>query len=159
MQVNDVCFRANKKLSVLRHMKMLKRNTLDMLYKITVRSVIDYALPLYANNLKIIELARLDKIQYRAAKIVTGAMHFTNREKLNIELGWESFQTRINFLGLSLFQKIHLYETRPLIRRCTSQLDYEKKYLTRSKTGYLPYPNYGQKFRNSFFSIYNKSME
>ena len=151
VQVNDVCFRANKKLSVLRHMKMLKRNTLDMLYKITVRSVIDYALPLYANNLKITELARLDKIQYRAAKIVTGAMHFTNREKLNIELGWESFQTRINFLGLSLFQKIHLYETRPLIRRCTSQLDYEKKYLTRSKTGYLPYPNYGQKFRNSFF--------
>ena len=64
---------------------MLKRNTLDILYKITVRSVIDYALPLYANNLKITELARLDKIQYRAAKIVTGAMHFTNREKLNTE--------------------------------------------------------------------------
>ena len=78
-------------------------------------------------------------------------MHFTNREKLNTELGWENIQTRINFLGLSLFQKIHLYETRPLIRCCTSKLDYEKKYLTRSKTGYLPYPQYGQKFKNSFF--------
>ena len=32
---------------------MLKRNTLDMLYKITVRSVIDYALPIYANNLNL----------------------------------------------------------------------------------------------------------
>ena len=105
VQINDVCFRANKKLSVLRHVKMLKRNTLDMLYKITVRSVIDYALPVYAHNLKLTELARLDRIQYRAAKLVTGALHFTNKEKLNSELGWENFQTRINFLGLSLFQK------------------------------------------------------
>ena len=42
VQINDVCFRANRKLSVLRHVKMLKRNTLDLLYKLTVRSVIDY---------------------------------------------------------------------------------------------------------------------
>ena len=81
MQINDVCLRANKKLSVLRHIKLLKRSTLDLLYKITVRSVIDYALPVYANNLKLSELARLDRIQYRAAKLVTGALHFTNKEK------------------------------------------------------------------------------
>lgn len=90
MQINDVCLRANKKLSVLRHIKLLKRNTLDLLYKITVRSVIDYALPVFATNLKLSDLARLDRIQYRAAK---------------------------------------------------------KKYLTRSKTGYSPYPNYGHKFK------------
>ena len=150
-QINEICIRANKKLSVLRHVRMLKRNTLDLLYKITVRSVIDYALPVYANNLKLTDLARLDRLQYRAAKLVTGALHFTNREKLNTELGWESFHTRIKFLGLSLFQKIHLFETRPLIRTCKTGLDYEKKYLTRSKGGYLPYPNYGLKFQNSFF--------
>ena len=118
---------------------MLKRNTLDLLYKITVRSVIDYALPVYANNLKLTELARLDRIQYRAAKLVSGALHFTNREKLNTEL------------GLSLFQKLHIFETRPLIRTCKTGFDYGKKYLTRSKGGYLPYPNYGQKFQKSFF--------
>ena len=43
-QINDVCLKANRKLSVLRHIKMLKRKTLDILYKLTVRSVIDYAL-------------------------------------------------------------------------------------------------------------------
>ena len=78
-QINDICLRANKKLSVLRHVKMLKRNTLDLLYKITVRSVIDYALPVYSNNLKLTELARLDRIQYKAAKLVTGTLHLTNR--------------------------------------------------------------------------------
>ena len=76
-------------------------------------------------------------MQYRAAKLVTGALHFSSREKLNIELGWESIQQRIEFLGLSLFQKIHLYETRPLIRKCMTNLDTEKKYYMRSK-GAIP---------------------
>ena len=146
--------------SVLKSIRYLKRNTLDMLYKITVRSVIDYALPIYANNLKLTDLARLDRLQYKAGKLVCGALHYTNREKLNNELGWENFQTRINFLGLSLFQKIHRHETRPLIRNCMSSIDYEKKYLTRSNVGYTPYPYSGVKFKNSFFpfmtNLWNK---
>ena len=32
-----------------------------------------------------------------------------------------------------------------------SEIDYAKKYLTRSKGGYSPYPNYGVKYGNSFF--------
>ena len=127
-----------------------------MLYKLTVRSVIDYALPVYANNLKLTEIARLDRLQYKAGKLVCGAFHYTSRDKLNNELGWENFQTRIKFLGLSLFQKIHLHETRPLVRKCMSKLDYDKKYHTRSKGGYSPYPNYGAKFSNSFFPYMTK---
>ena len=150
-QVNDVCQRANRKLSVLRSVKFLKRNTLDLLYKITVRSIIDYALPIYANNLKLTDLARFDRLQYRAGKIVTGALHLTNRDKLNAELGWENFQSRIKFLGLSLFQKMHKHETRPLVRNCMSKLDYTKKYMTRSRGGYAPFPRYGVKYKNSFF--------
>ena len=41
-QINSVCMKANQKLSVLRSIKLLNRKTLDLLYKITVRSVIDY---------------------------------------------------------------------------------------------------------------------
>ena len=140
VQINDVCLRANRKLSVLRNVKCLKRNTLDLLYKITVRSLIDYALPIYANNLKLSDLARLDSLRYRAGKLVSGALHYTSREKLNKELGWENFHTTIKFLGLSLFQKIHLHQTRPLIRKCMSQVDSTKKYNTRSKVGYSSYP-------------------
>ena len=151
MQINDVSLRANRKLSVLRSVKFLKRNTLDLLYKITVRSLIDYALPIYSNNLKLTDLARLDRLQYKAGKLVCGALHYTNRNKLNEELGWENFHTRIKFLGLSLFQKIHRHETRPLIRNCMSSMDSEKKYPTRSKLGYSPYPYMGEKFKNSFF--------
>ena len=154
-QINDVCLKANRKLSVLRSVKMLKRGTLDLLYKITVRSVIDYALPVYGNTLKQTDLARLDQLQYRAAKLVTGALHYTSREKLNEELGWENFKTRINFLGLCFFHKIHLHETRPLIRSCLTPFDMEKR-VTRSKGGYTPYPNYGSKFLNSYFPYISK---
>ena len=135
---------------------MLNRKTLDLLYKITVRSVIDYRLPIYANTLKLTEIARLERIQYRAAKLCTGALHFTSQDKLNTELGWETIKKRIEFLGLSLFHKIHLNETRPLIRNCLTKLDSEKKFVTRSKGGYLPYPNYGNKFINSFFPFISK---
>ena len=121
-----------------------------------MRSAVDYALPFYGNNLKKTDLSRLDSLQYRAAKLVTGALHHTSKEKLNCELGWESIKKRIDFLGLCLFQKIHLHETRPLIRSCLTKLDREKRQMTRSKGGYLPFPNYGTKFQNSFFPYISK---
>ena len=52
VQINDVCLKANRKLSVLRSVKLLSRQTLDILYKLTVRSVIDYALPVYYKTLR-----------------------------------------------------------------------------------------------------------
>ena len=151
-----MCLRPNRKLAILRRVKMLKRKTLDLLYKITVRSVIDYSLPLYGNSLKQTDLARLERVQYGAAKLVTGALHHTSREKLNNELGWENIKTRIDFLGLSIFHKIHLKETRPLVRSCLTKLDFEKKHFTRSKGGYSPYPNYGVKYLSTFFPYISK---
>ena len=116
-----------------------------------VRSVIDYALPVYLKTLKQTEIARLENVQYRAAKIVTGAYHYTSRNKLNIELGWESIEKRSDILSLNMFQKIHLNETRPLIKNCMPKLDINREHSLRSKGGYVPFKNYGSKFKNSFF--------
>ena len=118
VQINEVCLKANRKLSVLRSVKLLSRQTLDILYKLTVRSVIDYALPVYYKTLKQTEMSRLDNLQYRAAKIVSGALHYTSKDKLNDELGWETITERGNLLSLNIFHKIHLHETRPLVREC-----------------------------------------
>ena len=114
--MHNVCLKANRKLAILISAKMLKRNTLDLLYKLTVRSCIDYALPVYYHSLKITEKAKLAKIQYTAGKIVSGALHLTGKETLNAELAWESIQVHADFLGLSIFHKIAKNETRPLIR-------------------------------------------
>ena len=122
-QVNEVCLKANRKLSALRSVKLFNRQTLDLLYKLTVRSVLDYALPVYCKCLKITDMARLDNLQYKAGKLITGAFHFTSKEKLTLELGWETILQRGNFLSLNIYQKINLHETRPLIRRCMPKLD------------------------------------
>ena len=150
-QVFEVCLKANRKISVLRSVKLLSRQTLDILYKLTVRSIIDYALPVYCNNLRKNELARLDNVQYRAAKLVTGACKFTSRDKLNSELGWETISKRCEILSLTLFHKIHKQETRPLIRKCMPEPDIGNKFPTRSKGGYVPFKKINQKFDNSFF--------
>ena len=105
VQIHEICLRATRKLSVLRGIKFLNRRTLNLLYKVIVRSLIDYALPIYANTLKVTEIARLERIQYKAGKIVSGALHFTNKEKLNSELGRESIKKRIDFLGLCFFSQ------------------------------------------------------
>ena len=118
MQCHHVCLKAYRKLAVLRSVKLLKRHTLDVLYKITVRSVLDYSLPVYFNSLTAKQKAKLEKIQYTAAKIVSGALHNTSRVSLNEELAWESIDTRAQFLGLTIFHKIVKNETRPLIREC-----------------------------------------
>ena len=51
------------KLSVLRQVKQLQRNTLDILYKTTIRSVIDYGLFVYYQSLAQADKNRIDKIQ------------------------------------------------------------------------------------------------
>ena len=61
-QINDICIKANRKLSVLRSIKQLSMKTLDLLYKLTVRSLIDNSLPIFANNLKLTEIKRLENL-------------------------------------------------------------------------------------------------
>ena len=146
--------RANRKLAVLRSVKMLKRQTLDVLYKLQVRSLLDYSLPVFYNSLSAKQKLRLDKIQYTAAKIVSGALHLTSKERLYNELGWETIPSRAEFLGLSLFHKVVKNETRPLIRECLPPrlINYE----TLRSGGLMNFPYKGLQFANSFFPWFTK---
>ena len=154
LHINETCSKAHKKLAVLRSVRLLHRNTLDILYKLTVRSIIDYGLTVFGSTLKQSDLDRLERLQYSAGKICTGALHLTSKEKLNLEMGWESIKTRIDFLGLSLFHKIHVGETRPLIK--TYMTDYIVKPNSKLNATYKLHPNYGVKFSNSFFPYFTK---
>lgn len=155
LQVHEICLKASRKLYVLRSIKFLDRQTLDMLYKLTVRSVLDYGLPLYGNNLRVTELKRFENIQYRAAKVVTGALHLTSKESLDKELGWESIKTRCDFLGLSIFHKIHSRGTRPLIRTCLPSPCLNERYPNRHTGGYQNYVYKGMSFAKSFFPYFS----
>ena len=117
-QIHETCLKAYRKVAILRSVEYLKMSTLDILYKVCVRSTIEYGLVIYWHTLKQTEVARLTQIQYRAARICTGALMFTNQSRLEADLSWESLADRSKFLGLSIFHKIHLNLTRPLIKTC-----------------------------------------
>ena len=92
--VQDICLKANRKLSVLRRVNFLQRSTLNTLYKQTVRSVNDYCLPVYCNSLKQTEIGQLNILQYKAAKVVHDTLHLSSADKLNKDLGWETLTDR-----------------------------------------------------------------
>ena len=98
------------------------------------------------------EAARLNQIQYRASKLVTGALHFTSQTRLEADLSWETIADRTKLLGICIFHKIHLLQTRPLIRRCLPELN---NNITRQAGTYKPIKYYGLKYKNSFFPIFS----
>ena len=80
----------------------------------------------------------------------------TSIEKLNLELGWETIQLRAKMLGLNIFHKIHLNETRPLISKCMPKLDTQRPNILRSNGGYLPFDNNSNSLEKSFFPNISK---
>ena len=68
-------------------------------------------------------------------------MHFTNKDKINSELGSETIMEH--------------GKIRPLIQNCMIKLDFEKKIVTRSRRGYIPHTNYGKQFKMYFFLYFS----
>ena len=63
IHLNKVIQHANLKLSILIRVKDLCRQTLDMLYKMHVRSILDYALPVYGPALDQNQIGRLPSLK------------------------------------------------------------------------------------------------
>jgi hypothetical protein len=152
-QIHETSLRANRKLAVLRSIKYLKRSTLDLLYKVCVRSTLEYGLVIYWHTLKQTEKAQLSRIQYRGAKICSGALHLTSQLRLEQDLSLESIANRAKFLGLSIFHKIHLGLSRPLIKSCMPEVNTNN---TRGGGLYKKLNYMSQKYNNSFFPLFSE---
>ena len=63
-----------------------------------VRSTDGHDLVIYWHTLKATEAALLLQIQHRAARVVYGALMFTNQSRLEGDLSWESVADRAKFL-------------------------------------------------------------
>ena len=158
-QIHEVCLKANHKLAVLRSIHYIQRKTLDLLYKVLVRSIIDYALPVYYHSLNVSKKKRLSQIQYRAGKLCTGALHLTSQIKLEQEMGWISIEKQADFLSLCLFQKILCGHTRPLVRKCMPPRLEQTEHNTRSRRIFQHLKSKSVVFSKSFFLIMTKKFE
>ena len=111
---------------------------------------------IFYGTLKQVDIAKLDRIQYRSAKVVTGALHFSSRIKLDNDLGWESLSSRYEFLGLSLFHNIAHNNVWPLIRTFMPKAK-EKMHNTRSNDEYENFKRPNEKYFNSFFPHFTRA--
>ena len=152
-QIHEVCLQSNRKLAVLRSVKYLKRQTLDLLYKICVRSTLEYGLIIYYHNLTQTQQARLSRLQYQGAKLCTGALNFTSQIKLEADLAWETISDRAKFLGLCVFNKIDSHQTRPLIRECMPPKNTGN---TRANGTYIKQKFQSVNFSKSFFPLFSE---
>ena len=118
-----------------------------------MRSTIEHGLVIYWHTLKPTEAARISQIQYCAAKICTGALHLSSQSKLEVDLSWETISHRVKFLGKTIFHKIHLGLTRPLVKTSMPQINSNS---TRGAGLYKTVNYFNQKYNNSFFPIFSK---
>ena len=81
---------------------------------------------------------------------MTGVSHQAKKVKLNEELAWETIKTRADYLGLSIFHKIALCETRPFVRGCLS----ERNIAVTRNEGFVTFPFKGMCYANSFFPFF-----
>ena len=64
-----------------------------------VRSHIDYVLPVFGTSQSNKQIATLEKLQYRAARLTTGAMIRTSDDNIYKDLGWETINPRIRLFN------------------------------------------------------------
>ena len=110
--INAAIAKADRRLSVIRRCQnILPRSCKDMLYKTTIRPVLDYGDIIYDPCLKS-ESDVIEKFQRKAALVCSGAFRITSNERLLNELGWEKMETR-----RTLFYKIVNSLSPPYLRQ------------------------------------------
>ena len=102
------------------------------------------------------EKQRYERIQYSAARLVTGTLQTTSKFKLFEELGLETISDRADYLGITLFHKVHKNECRPMIKESLTKFDIGSSK-TRSGAKYIPYKYHNQKYNNAFFPYFTKN--
>ena len=104
--IDSITTTADKKLNLLTHLKYtLDRQTLLIMYKSFIRPSLEYGNIIWCNITET-ECDSLDKVQRRAARIITGGTISTSVRCLYQELSLETLQSRRDRQILLMFHKI-----------------------------------------------------
>ena len=147
--VKESILKAMKGISLLKYMsKYVSRKVLDLCYKLYVRPHLDYGDILFHNQRADL-MQLIERVQYKAALLVSGCWQGTSRERLYDELGWESLIDRRWARRLITLYKIknklapsYLFDHIPKQK--------EINYTLRDKTMRKPFCR-TERFSNSFF--------
>ena len=143
--------KASKRLNMLKPMRLtLARKTLDTLYKSLVRSCLEYADVVW-DGCNETDSDLLEQLQYEAARLVTGAIKGTSRERLLNEVAWVKLKERRTYHKLNMIYKI-LNNLAPsyLQELCPVQVRSIAAYNLRTGEDYLIPHARTERFKKSF---------
>ena len=105
--IDNIVKTTSMMVSSMRKLKfILNRDTLNKIYIVFIRPHLEYACELWDGCS--LDLAdKLEKVQFEAARIVTGLPRYAARESLSFETGWPLLKERRTCRKLSLFYKIY----------------------------------------------------
>ena len=150
--VKEIIKKANVALSPLYPVAAyIPRHVLNQIYITYVRPIFDYADVVYHGNITVTDSLALERVQNRAARLITGAFRRTSTDALLQELGWTPLCVRRNINALNTFHRIkqnapqYLLDVIPATRHKITD-----RNLRNSANISLP-PNRLSSFKNSFF--------
>ena len=107
IHIKEVIRKANAALAPLYPVaRYIPRQILNQIYLTYVRPIIDYADVAYHGQITVTDSVALEKIQNRAARLVTGAYRRTSTKNLLKELGWTSLHNRRDINTLCILHRI-----------------------------------------------------
>jgi hypothetical protein len=100
--------KAWQRINILRTLKFkLDRHSLETIYISFIRPLLEYG-DIIFDNCSHTEKEELEKINYEAARIVTGATKLVSIEKLFIEVGWEHLsKRRLKHKLITFYKMLH----------------------------------------------------
>ena len=109
--IDHIKAKAWERINIMRKLKyVLDRKSLETIYLSFIRPLLEYSDVIW-DNCTNNEKHDLDKIQYEAARIATGATKLVSIVNLENEIGWEPLESRRRKHKLTLFYKMIHKET------------------------------------------------
>ena len=105
--INNIIKKANIAQSPLYPIaKHIHRDTLSLIYTTYVRPHLDYCDIVFDGHITVHDELRLERVQRRAARLVTGTPPRTSTDRLRQELGWDTLKTRRKLHKLHFFHRL-----------------------------------------------------
>ena len=105
-QVNEMTEKAEKRLRYLIVPRYhVTQAVLQNIYLTLIRPVMEYSCAVWS-NITLYSSSRLQNIQNRAARLVTGAIKNTSIDQLHNELGWPMLEERRKYFRLVFYHKL-----------------------------------------------------
>ena len=106
LQIKEKMSKAMKGICVIQKLNKTLRHSLITIYKSFMRPHLDYGDKTYCQPNNESFTLKIERIQYKAALAITGAIKGTSESKLYSELGFESLKSRYWFRKLFTFFKL-----------------------------------------------------